>query len=231
VSINGHNLDREPEAALRQVTTLIQGTSPLNPGQSLLENLHPAEEQCERLLRSLRLWEHRDEAVGALSHGFQRRATLSYVLLAPARIVLLDEPMLGLDENVVDSLRKHIRKLVEREEKTIIVATCHPRWVRAFCDRAVVLREGQVIGDIPISRRLGLTQEAIYKIKVKGVLDTRWANWFDGLTVTPLSDETILCGPIADQPALHSVLVKIRDLGLPLVSLHYIDPTLEPLQD
>ena len=64
-----------------------------------------------------------------------------------------------------------------------------------------------------------------YEIRVKGHLDTRWAAWFDGLTLTPGSDgTTIIHGPVADQAALHGALQKIRDLGLPLISVHHADP-------
>ena len=59
-----------------------------------------------------------------------------------------------------------------------------------------------------------------YEIRLKGHLDRRWAAWFDGLSLTHQSDGTTLIhGPIADQAALHGVLAKIRDLGLPLLSL------------
>ena len=59
-----------------------------------------------------------------------------------------------------------------------------------------------------------------YHIRIKGHLDQRWSDWFGGLTITNESNgETVLAGPIADQAALHSVLVKVRDLGLPLVAL------------
>jgi hypothetical protein len=59
-----------------------------------------------------------------------------------------------------------------------------------------------------------------YRIVVKGHLDPEWSDWFEGLTMT-LADngETILTGPIVDQAALHGLLIKIRDLGLPLLSL------------
>ncbi|HUY78832.1 MAG TPA: hypothetical protein VMV29_18815 [Ktedonobacterales bacterium] len=65
----------------------------------------------------------------------------------------------------------------------------------------------------------------IYRITIKGHLGGEWSDWFDGLTVT-LGDngETILTGPIADQTALHGALIKIRDLGLPLLSLTRIEP-------
>ena len=60
----------------------------------------------------------------------------------------------------------------------------------------------------------------IYRIVVEGRLESEWSEWFDGLTITHEdTGETILSGPVVDQTALHGVLIKIRDLGLPLLSL------------
>ena len=59
-----------------------------------------------------------------------------------------------------------------------------------------------------------------YEIRVKGHLADRWAAWFDGMTLTRRADgTTVLDGPVADQSALHGLLRKVSDLGLPLVSL------------
>ena len=67
-----------------------------------------------------------------------------------------------------------------------------------------------------------------YRITIKGHLDSDWSDWFDGLTITMVDNgETILTGPIVDQTALHGVLIKIRDLGLPLLSLTRIEPERE----
>jgi len=64
----------------------------------------------------------------------------------------------------------------------------------------------------------------VYQIVIKGHLDSEWSDWFDGLTITLVDNgETILSGPIVDQTALHGVLIKIRDLGLPLLSLTRIE--------
>jgi hypothetical protein len=63
-------------------------------------------------------------------------------------------------------------------------------------------------------------EAAFYEIRVQGLLDESWSAWLGGLEVRPLaSGETLLSGPIRDQAALHGLLNKIRDLGLPLVSL------------
>jgi hypothetical protein len=60
----------------------------------------------------------------------------------------------------------------------------------------------------------------VYEIRLKGHLDVRWAIWFDGFTVT-LEDngDTLLAGPVVDQAALHGLLRRVRDLGMPLVSV------------
>jgi hypothetical protein len=68
----------------------------------------------------------------------------------------------------------------------------------------------------------------VYRIRVKGSLDEKWSDWFDGFDITPKpNDETLLIGPVADQAALHGLLCKIRDLGLPLLALEREDETTE----
>ena len=64
-----------------------------------------------------------------------------------------------------------------------------------------------------------------YLIKVQGQLDGRWSDWFDGLTIAPQANgETWLEGVIMDQPALHGVLKKLRDLGLPILLVEQLLP-------
>ncbi len=61
---------------------------------------------------------------------------------------------------------------------------------------------------------------ACYEIRLKGHLDSQWASWFDGLTITlEENGDTLLSGSVADQAALHGLLKKVRDLGMPLVSV------------
>lgn len=65
---------------------------------------------------------------------------------------------------------------------------------------------------------------AIYEIRLKGVLDDRWSEWFDGMTLsTSETGETTLSGPVADQAALHGLLTRVRDLGVPLLSVRRQD--------
>lgn len=68
-------------------------------------------------------------------------------------------------------------------------------------------------------------QPDLYQIVLQGHLSRQRADWFDGLTITlDPQGQTILTGPVVDQAALHGLLKKIRDLGLPLVSINRLDP-------
>ena len=68
-------------------------------------------------------------------------------------------------------------------------------------------------------------EPGLYEIRIKGHLDTRWADWFEGLTITALDNgETLLTGMVVDQAALHGLLRKVRDVAMPLLSVTRVRP-------
>jgi len=68
-------------------------------------------------------------------------------------------------------------------------------------------------------------EPGLYEIRIKGHLDDRWADWFGEVTITRVDNgETLLTGPVVDQAALYGLLKKVRDLGLPLVSVMRVEP-------
>src|SRR6188474_2368247 len=68
-------------------------------------------------------------------------------------------------------------------------------------------------------------QPVVYQIRVKSHLDSDWTDWFEGLTITlENTGDTLLTGPVIDQAALHGLLKKVRDLGMPLLSVIRIEP-------
>ena len=71
-----------------------------------------------------------------------------------------------------------------------------------------------------------------YEIRLKGHLADRWVHWFGGLTITLEEDgNTLLSGPVVDQSALHALLRKVRDLGLPLISVCATEPGCDDSSD
>jgi hypothetical protein len=69
------------------------------------------------------------------------------------------------------------------------------------------------------------SQPMVYQIRVQGHLSRKWTEWFEGLTITlEENGDTLLTGPVIDQSALHGLLKKVRDLGMPLLSIQSIEP-------
>ena len=68
-------------------------------------------------------------------------------------------------------------------------------------------------------------QPVVYRIRIKGLLSQQWTDWFEGLAILLEEDgNTLLTGPVIDQAALHGILKKVRDLGIPLLSVNSVAP-------
>ncbi len=74
-------------------------------------------------------------------------------------------------------------------------------------------------------------RKAIYQIRLEGHLDAQWSEWFEGLAITLENGDTVLRGAVTDQAALHGLLKKVRDLGMPLVSVNRIEGEAESQPD
>jgi hypothetical protein len=73
--------------------------------------------------------------------------------------------------------------------------------------------------------KLAVDRPVIYEIRINGHLSPQWLDWFDGLTITLEEDgNTLLSGPVIDQAALHGILKKVRNLGMPLLSVNSVGP-------
>lgn len=75
-------------------------------------------------------------------------------------------------------------------------------------------------------------QPAVYQIRIKGHLGPQWSDWFEGMTITPQDNgDTCVTGPVIDQSALHGLLRKVRDLGVPLLSIVEVQPDQQDVPD
>jgi energy-coupling factor transporter ATP-binding protein EcfA2 len=153
------------------------------------------------------------------------------VNLSP-RILLLDEPAARLGETGARTFIGTLAEVGRAHGKTIVLATRHLGLAREFCDRIVLLERGEVILDRQ-ARDPGWPRMAdVYRITVGGQLDAEWSDWFDGMRIDSTgSSTTALVGPVPDQSALHGLLMKVRDLGLPLLALCRVEPEARDVVD
>lgn len=231
VLVRGYDLARERAAALRQIGVLIEAGPPrrgrisgwehlLRCGQGLGVEAAVLKERAARLLHDLGLWERRDHPLRTYSGTMRRKVALARALVADPPVVVLDEPLSELDQVSAHAVQQWITQLGRRHGKAVLLTTCAPGVASAVCDRVVLMRQGCLVADLPAAELGALPRDHQYQIRVKGQLGSQWSEWFDGLAVLPAAgDEMVLRGRIADQAALHGLLGKVRDLGLPLLAV------------
>jgi hypothetical protein len=87
-------------------------------------------------------------------------------------------------------------------------------------------------GAFTLPKKETMAERQMYQIRVKGHISDSWSTWFDGMTLhREKCGKTILTGELPDQTALHGILMKIRDLGLILLEVNYLDPINHDLDD
>jgi osmoprotectant transport system ATP-binding protein len=238
ISVFGHTLTPGNGALTDQVGLVMADVPTLNRRLSIWENFAhraqpgtwPAEklkQRLETLMSALNLWEFSDCPVHQLSPAQQRLVTFVCAMQADPPIVVFDEPLASFDSSTVSVVKNWLFNLAHSQGKTVIVATRQPELIEDVGDEVAILGQGRLLTQQPVAQLLRAPQATVFEIKFKGHLPTHWRDWFDNLSMTQTeTGETILAGPVKDQAALYGVLIKIRDLALPLLSVTQTGPSL-----
>jgi energy-coupling factor transporter ATP-binding protein EcfA2 len=142
-----------------------------------------------------------------------------------SQILLIDDLGAQIDEPEARTTLARLRESVRTGGKTVVLATRHVCLASEFCDRIIFLDRGRLAFDGSTGDLRTLRSSDVYRITVGGHLDEAWSDWFGGMRIVPsVFGPTVLVGPIVDQSALHGVLTKVRDLGLPLLALSRVEP-------
>lgn len=154
MSVLDHSLD------IRQMIGYLPEQNPLYPDMNVIDFLTyiaelrniPKEQHTSRVGKVIDICAlgdmlHKD--IGQLSKGYKQRVGLAQAMIHDPEILILDEPTIGLDPNQVVDIRNLIKEL--GEEKTVILSTHIMREVEATCDRAIIINEGNIVADGPLS--------------------------------------------------------------------------------
>jgi ABC-type multidrug transport system ATPase subunit len=170
--------------------------------------------------------------VRLVSVGAPARDARAIPVRPEARILLVDEPPARLDESDDRRCLATLADFSRGQHKTIVIATRRLGVAREFCDRILMLERGQLILDRRTSDPCWPKLTDVYRITVGGQLDAEWSDWFDGMRIDANgTGTTSLIGPVPDQAALHGLLTKVRDLGLPLIALSRVEPDARDVLD
>jgi ABC-2 type transport system ATP-binding protein len=238
ICLAGHRLTCAHPATVERVGLVLDGLQNINPKLSIWANFNriarvkgwsPGElyQRAIRILAGLLPVESLECVVEQLPYPEQRLVAFACTLIADPSLVIADEPLAGLEPETAQTAKAWLAKLVYQHGKTVVLATQDPDLVEELCDEVAIINQGRLVMQQPVAHLLHSLQAALYQIKIKGHLARHWSEWFDNLSISYTdTGETILSGFIADQAALYGVLIKVRDLALPLLSVTQTEPNL-----
>ncbi|MPY80783.1 MAG: ATP-binding cassette domain-containing protein [Actinophytocola sp.] len=240
VRIGGHDIRRDRAEAVRLIGAVLEGSRnvywPMSAWENLmyfgrLKGLRGAEirPRAQWLLAELGLWERRHQLVGGFSRGMQQKVAVAAALITDPQILLLDEPTLGLDVEAARTFKDWIARLARDEGKTIVLTTHQLQVAQELSDRIAVIREGEIIADLPTAELLARHAENRFEVRLDAPLDGLRASIPDGATVSEDGIETRIVLPDADTRALYGFLDRLSDTGAPLTAVAKAQPSLEEI--
>jgi ABC-2 type transport system ATP-binding protein len=236
VRVGGYDVARQRAHAVRQIGAVLEGSRnvywPLSAWENLiyfgqLKGLRSAEikPRAERLLTELGLWERRHQAVGSFSRGMQQKVAVSAALITDPPIILLDEPTIGLDVEAARTVKDWITHLARDEGKTIVLTTHQLEGARELSDRVAVIKEGEIIADLPTGELLARHADDRFEIRIRGAVNG--AMLPAGARIEPDGEQTRMLLPDIDDRAVFAVLNRLGAAGSGLVSVSQARPSLE----
>jgi ABC-2 type transport system ATP-binding protein len=240
IRLNGHDVGKQRADAVRQIGAVLEGSRnvywPLSAWQNLmyfgrLKGLRTTEikPRARGLLTDLGLWDRQDETVGSYSRGMQQKVAIAAALITDPPVLLLDEPTIGLDVQAARTVKDWIAHLAADEGKTIVLTTHQLPIVQELADRIAVIRDGEIIADLPTAELLSRFAEDRFEVRVAGELNGFAGKLPAGARAEGDADTTRVVLQDADQGRLHGFLEDLRASGVPLLSVTQAQPDLEEI--
>jgi ABC-2 type transport system ATP-binding protein len=159
----------------------------------------------------------------------QQKVAIAAALITDPPILLLDEPTIGLDVEAARTVRDWIAHLAADEGKTIVLTTHQLAIVQELAGRIAVIREGQIIADLPTRELLSEFAEDRFEVRVAGLLNGFAGKLPAGARAEAGAGTTRVVLRDADQGRLHGFLEDLRASGVPLLSVTQAQPDLEEI--
>ena len=240
VAVHGYDVSRQRAQAVRQIGAVLEGSRnvywPLSAWENLLyfgrlkglRGVH-IKPRAQRLLSELGLWERRHESVGSFSRGMQQKVAVAAALITNPPVILLDEPTLGLDVEAARTVRQWVERLARDEGKAIVLTTHQLEVAEELCDRIAVIREGEIIADLPTPELLSRFAEDRFQIRIALHADRLGVALPHGAQLERDGDMARVTLPTAETAPLYEFIERLRAANAPLVAVARAEPALEDI--
>lgn len=156
ISIDGYNISKERKEALKRLGVVFEGSRNIYLKLTPYENIRyfanirgfetkQIKERADKLLHFFNLYERKNCLTQKLSRGMQQKVAISVALITNPRLLLLDEPTLGLDPHSSKELQEMLIKIVKEEKRAIIIATHQMEIAQKICDRIAIINQGRIV--------------------------------------------------------------------------------------
>ncbi|AGB38301.1 ABC-type multidrug transport system, ATPase component [Natronococcus occultus SP4] len=242
VQINGIDVSKHPHRAHTTVAAVLEGARSTYWRLTVRENLeffsrlnaaeHDDEhERIRRTLDQLALTDLSGTVVNDLSRGQKQRVSLAAALIQDVDVLILDEPLLGLDTETSLEFQASLVELAERRELTIVLSSHNLDAVESICDRGVILENGRIVADDAIENLLEVFQTEVYELVIEGQLPAATRNeierTYDLVSTTELRDRTTLEVAVPDTNRIHDLTGTVVAQGSQIESVRIREGSLE----
>lgn len=178
VTICGHDVHRQPKHALREVGAVLEGSRNIFWQMSPLENLLlfgnlvglPTGEARRRALELLERFGLQDKIhtrSAELSRGMQQKVSICAALIRDPKLLLLDEPTLGLDVETAAQLKETLHQLAYEEGRAVVLSSHQMELVEQMCERVIIIQQGRIVADEQVERLLSVFATRAYRFRLE----------------------------------------------------------------
>ncbi len=244
VWVDGVDALRHPRRALEKIAAVLEGNRNVYWRLTVRDNLEffaglqglplrNVKGYIDELIETFNLQEKVNTQARALSRGMQQKLAVACALVKQTEILLLDEPTLGLDVETSYELRRILRDLAQRGERTILLSSHDMSVVQDICDRVIIINHGRIVVDDRIENLKRLFQASAYRFEIEGHLSPkqqrRLQERFELLKITNTEERTVIEAEMLDPSRVYEVIDVLRQNGARLESVGRQYPDLEEI--
>jgi len=201
IFINGIDLIQRRIAALQEVSAVLEGNRNIYWRLTAQENLEvfaairglkPSgiSSDIDYYLELFNLTEKRNVEARKLSRGMQQKLAIAVALISQSKVVLLDEPTLGLDVQASYEIRQLLKRIVKEQGRTVILTTHDMNVVQDTCQRVIIVNEGRIAANDSVDNLMDLFKVKVYRINVQGGLTAEQREALLGMEEAVIEEET-----------------------------------------
>jgi ABC-2 type transport system ATP-binding protein len=244
IGVDGVDALRYPRKALEKIAAVLEGNRNVYWRLTVRDNLEffaglqglplrRVRAYIDELIEVFNLKEKVSTQARALSRGMQQKLAVACALVKQTEILLLDEPTLGLDVETSYELRRILKDLARRGERTILLSSHDMRVVQDICDRVIIINDGRIVVDDRIANLKKLFQASAYRFEIDGRLspeqEQALKERFELLKVSNTDHHTIIEAEMLDPTRVYEIIDVLRQNGVRLESVGRQYPDLEEI--